>query len=76
MMVLYKIFDNLSILYPENKYYSVLESILEGITFILTDSDFLLMWYGIFKSTQVLLLLNKQINNSEQLDSEIDKRHL
>ena len=38
------------------------------------DSFFLLLWFGIYRGTEVLLLLNDSIKNSEQLDKEINKR--
>ena len=40
------------------------------------DFSFLLLWFGIYSSTKVLLLLNRLIKNSEYLDLEIDKREI
>ena len=44
------------------------------ISHILIDLNFLLIWFGIYSSTKVLLLLNTIIKNSESLDLEIDQR--
>ena len=36
-----------------------------GILLVIIDLSHLLLWFAIYSSTEVLLLLNKQIKNSE-----------
>ena len=48
--------------------------ILNGFSLLITDFIFLILWFLIYSSTEVVLLLNRLIKNSEQLDLEIDKR--
>ena len=63
--ILQKTFYNISQNDPENKTYLVLYYILFGIFLIIIDFSFLLLWFGIYSSTEVLILLNKLIKNSE-----------
>ena len=58
-------FIELKLKNPNNKAYQVAYYILRGSNFILIDSGFLLLWFEIYSSTEVLLLLNKKIKNSE-----------